>query len=853
MKREFSKLVNFTGRKDEIERLKNKFNDFSIFFIYGMRGVGKTSFIIKALENINIDRKNNKILYAKVTRNMDFKELINLLNTKYNLKINQNANIREFLEYLEKNNNYILLDNFNFCLIDHSEFIREAFDIFYNSKLIVLSSQFIEIPLSVKSDIYHYNVKKLDYIEFVKLVEKISIGQNNKKISSFWLNKIYKKTGGIPLYIKVFISLFTSYDFSINDIFEGNAFLNAINKEINYLDYEGLTQKRKEITFLLSFFNIAVNKKNFIDFFNIKEDDINFLKNHFVIEQDIDNNIKCSDMMKISILNNSDKKIITKTSKKILEFYEEKYIFSVDNFFEYITFSKSSEDYFKCCLYIKNAFENFPIDFVNNIDLNIFLEENIEYLCEFNDEIYYYNMWIQALTKEKKNIFIENVERLCDSKKRDLLLKVNSFYLNNSFKEQLKTDNLTKPEKIIIQYITIFKERELCLLQSCIINLKDFIDKSSENVSLKLLINLKALMGECYLYLMEHDKCHFVLNDIIEKYPYYDKQKLSDIYFNLSLVELSKRSKMKAYEYYRQFLYYADYDKAKTINKRIVYVILYIKIFEKKSIFGITGDKFLELENTNGFYSALLGHIYILKNDYYKAYIKIEQSLKFFKENNYYIFYNLFFLDYIVLKYIIDKDKINLKNEIESLNISDWEYMKVFAESIVNMIENKDINNIIQGLSFYNSVIIVREINRLRFIVEKNQSGSFFEINVNGVKRKIEYYEMKEYSSKKEKYNIYIDFINQEILVFGKKHDIFKKTILLKLLKLFCVNIGKELNSDEIYEKVWGRKLEDLSDLNLLRVSVHSLRKIFMDTLVNSRKTKTYMFELKNDYCIIME
>ena len=258
-------------------------------------------------------------------------------------------------------------------------------------------------------------------------------------------------------------------------------------------------------------------------------------------------------------------------------------------------------------------------------------------------------------------------------------------------------------------------------------------------------------------------------------------------------------------------------------------------------------------ENNNRFYSLLLAQIYIFRNDYYKACEKLENGLKYLKENNHLLYYNLFFIDYAVLKFLTEKDTESIKIELNNLNISHWDYMQALSNCLLCIIENKDSNDIIKDLSFYKSVVLERELNRIKGILEKNKNGILFNVNINGIKRKVEYYEMMDLNRKKENFNIFIDFVNQEMFILGKQHDIFKKNTLLRLLKVFCDTIGKDTSSEEIFELVWGRKLEDQSDFNLLRVSIHSLRKIFQEMLVNTRKSKTYMLELKNDFCIIME
>ena len=562
---------------------------FQFFFIYGMRGIGKTSFIIKSLNVFLSNERKLDIFYIKGERGYKLKDIISSVKSKYNLEIKENISLEFFLEYVEEQNKILIIDNFSFCDIDHSLFIKKAFEIFLISKLIVISSQLIDIPLLLKSDIYEYHVEKLDYVEFKTLLDKILSAHNNSKISSIWYDKIYKKTAGIPLYIKIFASLFTSCNFSFVELFEKNIFGDTLQKEIDYLDYSGLTQNRKNIMSVLSFFNSEVDVNSFCDYFDFDMEDIDFLKKSFVIEQHIDKKIILSEPLKILFNNNVEKEIIKKTAQKILVFFEQRFELKSSNFFEFIRFSFFSENISSCINYIKDSYKRFPVDFVTNMELCEFIEDNIEELMGYNKDVIFYLLCIYVFNKDKSSLFIENINRIYDKDKKDFLTGIFEFLSDNKDLDDLHLLKKENSQKILIDYLNIKKERANCHLQKCISMITVFIEEYKSFLSDEIFVDLNVLMSECHLFLMEHDRCQNILTELLEKYPYNDKSVLSDIYFLLAVVEVSKKSKKRSYKYYRQFIYYSNPAKDNTIFKRIVYVILYLRVFQKISSFGITG------------------------------------------------------------------------------------------------------------------------------------------------------------------------------------------------------------------------------------------------------------------------
>lgn len=102
-----------------------------------------------------------------------------------------------------------------------------------------------------------------------------------------------------------------------------------------------------------------------------------------------------------------------------------------------------------------------------------------------------------------------------------------------------------------------------------------------------------------------------------------------------------------------------------------------------------------------------------------------------------------------------------------------------------------------------------------------------------------------------DKYNFFIDFETLQFIADGKEKDLFRKKNLLRTLIVLLESNGRTICPETIFFRVWGRKMTEKSDKNLLRVTIHSIRKMIPDYVVYDSLNDGYSINGVENYCII--
>ncbi|MDD2715837.1 MAG: NB-ARC domain-containing protein [Candidatus Wallbacteria bacterium] len=110
---------------------------------------------------------------------------------------------------------------------------------------------------------------------------------------------------------------------------------------------------------------------------------------------------------------------------------------------------------------------------------------------------------------------------------------------------------------------------------------------------------------------------------------------------------------------------------------------------------------------------------------------------------------------------------------------------------------------------------------------------------------------------RKNGFEIFIDFINHEMLLKGRIVKIFQRQKLCSLLLELVREPGAVLRTPEIFELVFGNKYEQESDGNSVRNAIYQLRLLLRDNknehfIRSSPEKGSYFFNLHTDFCIVL-
>ncbi|MDD5091980.1 MAG: tetratricopeptide repeat protein, partial [Candidatus Wallbacteria bacterium] len=137
------------------------------------------------------------------------------------------------------------------------------------------------------------------------------------------------------------------------------------------------------------------------------------------------------------------------------------------------------------------------------------------------------------------------------------------------------------------------------------------------------------------------------------------------------------------------------------------------------------------------------------------------------------------------------------------------------------------------------------------------ETKGFFVLTPKDGRRQVDVKEMAKLRSARESFEIFIDFVEQELLINGKIVNFFKKRTLVPLLAELAVNPGQIYDFSKLFESVWHREYDPDADGVTLRVNVSRLRSLLGDKKGNEHFIRSasdiggYYFNEQTNYCIL--
>ncbi|MBE6141859.1 MAG: ATP-binding protein [Erysipelotrichaceae bacterium] len=331
--------MNFIGRKEEINLLRNAYNNdrYEGIVIYGRRRIGKSELIKESYKNLDIvslyyecvdasEETNAKFLSEKIASTFniptpDFTSIRDCLIYIFNQSLDKPVIlVLDEYPYLRKNNS--ALDSILQSLIDEYKSRSQLKFLLCGSFVAVM-----EDLLSEKNPLYgrfsiKINVRQMDYYESADFYPNFS---NEDKLA------IYSVFGGVPYYNQFVNDKISVKENIINLIVSTNARLLSEAKDFISLEINKIANTNE------TFNAIAEGNKKFSDILN---------KSHVTSSPTLVDVLKKLEEMdaisKVSPINDeSKKKTIYEISDRLTLFYY-RYIFKKTSFFA----TMNSEDFF---------------------------------------------------------------------------------------------------------------------------------------------------------------------------------------------------------------------------------------------------------------------------------------------------------------------------------------------------------------------------------------------------------------------------------------------------------------------------------------------------------------------------
>ena len=203
-------IINFFGRKDELKKLKSRFEKFNTIIVQGVSGIGKSSIVasfVNTIKNYHVfwvrcDRVDNKESFLVAFSGFLIQNFKNYSLKKCLLEGNETLTIKNLIYLLNKYSISIVFDalnDLNHELFSYSQILNERV---INSKIIITTTQDFDI-LSWSNHPFKLNLSGLSLKSFAKACEFYEL----KNISNRDFNSLYRLTGGHPYLLKLAASL----------------------------------------------------------------------------------------------------------------------------------------------------------------------------------------------------------------------------------------------------------------------------------------------------------------------------------------------------------------------------------------------------------------------------------------------------------------------------------------------------------------------------------------------------------------------------------------------------------------------------------------------------------------------
>ncbi|MGM0607023.1 MAG: winged helix-turn-helix domain-containing protein [Candidatus Muiribacteriota bacterium] len=887
----------FTGRKRELNKLFEYFDSQKIIVIAGLTGIGKTALLSKLLEKL-IEKYPDRYFFwisAKPDWTLDnfFDEIFNWLQDreldniieKTNRIENQHQKIKKLVLELEKNAITFIIDDFQFIENDKTRLmINEAIKNFSKARFVVGTRKRIKLSPMKRVEIFERRLDGLSLEDTKLFIEHLLKKHGLTSPNSETMKIIYAKIQGHPLSVKLLVSLYITGDISFETLVEESSeFGIELENYIMESLFRSLSLEEKKFLTYFSAFYKPVSNQVMEDLIDVKN--FSSIKNKLVDLYLIEKNSERKYFIHSILKNYSNSKLAEREKKEIYNNFA-LYFKQFDDinmklqaFYYWFEIDKKEEAVKFLITFIDGVFKKGKNEELYNIIENIMENYGKNYpVLQF----FKANILLRWGDLKKAELILNNIEKKGDKKLQadiyEALGKINVLMSNN--KEAV--EYFGKACDLYSQLNFIEGET------ACFVGLGDSmrfsnkIDSAEEyfNRAKQYITEISAhLKGRVYKGLGDtafrkrnyniaqnyFEKAIAIFEEINENF-YIGKirHNLAFLYFELAKIEDCLELLFKLLDYRESI----NDSVGLIYNFSFVGEIYLIKNnIEKAEYYLKSGLKYtIETDEKRGASDLYLNLIklYILKKDFdsalhtYKIALSQIEDLPGMEKfcNMFYISKNM--INLFANEEVEDKRILELARDMENSMEYSWAYQAyLILRNYFNKIDKSFKYQ--QKLSDISNKIIKVEMEFLNnFFALKKQDKTIYQIVTSDKTLEADKHTYNEFLSQKEKYDIFVNFAENEIFEKSRGNlRVLKKRTVANVFALFIKNIGKELSFKKIFETVWKREYDPETDAITVRVNISRLRsEIEPDSkktlyIINARESGYYLFNPKTNYIVI--
>ncbi|MDD2715939.1 MAG: tetratricopeptide repeat protein [Candidatus Wallbacteria bacterium] len=886
----------FYGRQREIARLLSFFPTQKVMIIAGLAGIGKTALALTFADSVSrMPEYQDKVMWVTCQHGWNsedlFAQIIKQLAT-FAGKIKEISDTLEgspegVIRLIEKNCLAVFIDDFHLVENETSRsFIRLAKEFLSKGKLVVTTRKRVALSPLDRVDLFERRLDGLALEDCRKLIEKLLKFHGFEDLTEEKFSKIYYKVKGHPFSIKLFISLMVSGGFSLDSLLDTSSeFEEEMERFLLDKVWEILEKSEQEVLKSLSIIRIPIKAEEYpLLATPILKKALRQLIDNYLIEYNKEGRIFIHDLLKDYASHKLDDKFLKKLHLQAAEYFHQKTPPEIaelkEAYYHYHEAGKVRE----AVQVIIKINEHFILQGEETEHFYHLVNDAIANCADnFREDLIKIKIWLliywnkfkeaEELAGEVKNpqdkIFIGAKISLQKGQYHEALKGFTEAQDNpNGDAQQLEILNgmaicnyylgdWKKAEQYYLSSLELLKKHERPLMKGRVLSnfavmlsttgdLYRAIEYYQEaeklyrqTNNLSLLSNVIYNKAMTYINMQELDRAREALKESMEI-----KEKIVDnqgMIYHLNLlggISFLEGEYEASLQHNRQALKLAE--KCGEIKlKTVIYcdfgraLTRMGKLEEAEANFHTAFE--ISTKADSRLYEAMLKQEYA---QYLLVKGEREPALKYLEEVREFalaathkelLVKSLYFL-YRTGELLQDKHACDYSAE----------YQKKIAE-VPNPLKER----VAQLFKWYEDYVFTTE--------EKG----FFLITPKG-KKSADTRDLGNTRAERDKFEIFIDFIEHELLIRGKKVKFFKKRTLVPLLYVLAAEPGKIFDFATLFEAVWGRKYDVESDGVTLRVNISRLRSIMGEKkgkeifVRSSPDVGGYHFNSQTDYCIII-
>ncbi|MDD2717552.1 MAG: winged helix-turn-helix domain-containing protein [Candidatus Wallbacteria bacterium] len=874
----------FCGRIAEQNQLQEAFSERRVILIAGIGGIGKTALAVKLYQNLQVDQKTSgRLIFIKCLAGWNFSDFSSEIieqavrltgRKKYLASVSRLPN--QLAEMLEENGIILFIDDFQ--LIENSEvqeFITEAIDYFQQARLVLISRNRPEIPALKLIEVFELRLGGLDFNETWEMASHLL--RDSSDLKSVSRDKLFEKVKGHPFFIKMSLSV------SRNDSNALETLLESTECEFELLDqiWKNLSAVEKEILTSLSFMRAPV--KQFPGCRNEEHRSaLKKLLNRYLVDTDLSGRYFLHDIFREHIKEKSDVEAVLMIHRQI----------AVDLCLENAGIDEQLEAYYH------------------------FLEAGM--LTTAVDQIILLGKKFQLLNEGAvrfDNLLSQVISECGEYRNQELIrCRIEFLIIRGAYREaESLLDSIhSRAEYAYLSGLMNYYRDQGALA------IRQFRDAVSMGLESEQYLNAIAIIASSYDWLgdaetaekyflqalsspaiMDHPliKARILANYASCLYPQGRCEKarecfglaeeiqrtcgatgplagtlLTESWFFLMLNDLERS--LACLNEARDLLMRID-DRRNLVNSMINLACIENRRGQPEPALEHLSSAFeqaeaLDLEVEQGYASREAGNIQMQLGQFGKARNQLKKALKIFEKLDTPVTLAFVRMHYgklqLLTGYVSESEdmltsvcEVSKKARNSILSASNYFFLYLLYRSSGDGRAEQcyaDHLEMLDKLPLSTQKMLKKELSEF----ESRQSGKgadrirLFLPGNDGIIAGASEIELAR--SRRNEYEIFMDFEKSYISIRGREVPLFSKKVLAKLLQQMVSNPGHVFSSDEIFAAVWGCEFDPEVDGSPLRRSIFRLRQILGDVkgghfICSASEKGSYFFNRQVDYCAI--